>query len=134
MDRTFLSLERWSSPGQWGMSERVIGLTVVSVGTSLPELAASLVAAFRGKPDLSVGNLIGSNIFNVLAVLGITGMIIDLPLKGEGTITFDFPWLIGICLALYPMMRWITKKKIDRIEGLILFLAYTLYILIVILS
>ena len=62
---------------QWGMRERGIGLTVVSIGTSLPELAASLVAAFKGKPDLSVGNLIGSNIFNILAVLGSTGMVLD---------------------------------------------------------
>lgn len=112
---------------QWGMSERVIGLTVVSIGTSLPELAASLVAAFKGKPDLSVGNLIGSNIFNILAVLGITGMIIDLPIKSESLLNFDFPWLIGISLLLYPMMKWISKGKIGRWEGLSLFIIYLVY-------
>lgn len=117
---------------QWGMSERVIGLTVVSIGTSLPELAASLVAAFKGKPDLSVGNLIGSNIFNILAVLGFTGMIIDLPVESESLINFDFPWLIGICLILYPMMKWISKRKIGRLEGLSLFLIYITYVILVI--
>lgn len=117
---------------QWGMSERVIGLTVVSIGTSLPELAASLVAAFKGKPDLSVGNLIGSNIFNILAVLGITGMIIDLPVKSESLLNFDFPWLIGISLLLYPMMKWISKRKIGRGEGLCLFFIYLTYVVWVI--
>lgn len=117
---------------QWGMSERVIGLTVVSIGTSLPELAASLVAAFKGKPDLSVGNLIGSNIFNILAVLGITGMIVDLPVKSESLLNFDFPWLIGISLLLYPMMKWISKRKIGRGEGICLFFIYLTYVIWVI--
>ena len=117
---------------QWGMSERVIGLTIVSIGTSLPELAASLVAAFKGKPDLSVGNLIGSNIFNILAVLGITGMVLELPVKSESLLTFDFPWLIAISLLLYPMMKWITKRKIGRWEGLTLFILYTIYVIWVI--
>lgn len=119
---------------QWGMSERVIGLTVVSIGTSLPELAASLVAAFKGKPDLSVGNLIGSNIFNVLAVLGITGMMIDLPVKSEALITFDFPWMIGISVLLFFMMRWFTKGKISRWEGILLFLTYISYLVIVLIK
>ncbi|HAD97949.1 MAG TPA: hypothetical protein DCG19_11125 [Cryomorphaceae bacterium] len=113
---------------EWGVSERVIGITVVSVGTSLPELAASLVAAFRGEPDLSVGNLIGSNVFNVLAVLGISGLIVDIPLNNEALLTFDFPWLFGISLLLYPMMRFITRSMITRWEGLIMFLAYLAYL------
>lgn len=120
--------------GQWGMSERVIGLTIVSIGTSLPELAASLIAAFKGNPDLSVGNLIGSNVFNVLAVLGITGMVIDLPVETASLIHFDFTWLIGISLLLYPMMRWITRNKIGRSEGFVLFTAYVVYFLLVILN
>jgi len=113
---------------EWGVSERVIGITVVSVGTSLPELAASLVAAFRGEPDLSVGNLIGSNVFNVLAVLGISGLIVDIPLNNEALLTLDFPWLFGISLLLYPMMRFITRSMITRWEGLIMFLAYLAYL------
>ncbi|MGB0177234.1 MAG: calcium/sodium antiporter [Owenweeksia sp.] len=113
---------------EWGVSERVIGITVVSVGTSLPELAASLVAAFKGEPDLSVGNLIGSNVFNILAVLGFTGMIIDIPLNNTALMTFDFPWLFGISLLLYPFMRFVTRARISRWEGLVMFIAYLLYI------
>lgn len=113
----------------WGVSERVIGITVVSIGTSLPELAASLVAAFKGEQDLSIGNLIGSNIFNVLAVLGLTGMVIDLPVDSKDLLTFDFPWLMGISLILYPLMALINKGEIGRGEGLLLFLAYITYIL-----
>lgn len=128
----FLILGAVDLSRQWGMSERVIGLSVVSIGTSLPELAASLVAAIKGKPDLSVGNLIGSNIFNILAVLGISGMVLDLPLKSESLLSFDFPWLLGISLILYPMMKWITKNKIGRWEGLSLFLAYLTYIIFVV--
>ena len=125
----FLILGAVDLAQQWGMSERLIGLTVVSIGTSLPELAASLVAAIKGKPDLSAGNLIGSNVFNILAVLGITGMLIDLPVKSTELIDFDFPWLMGISLALFIMMRWITKGRISRGEGLFLFVAYATYIL-----
>ncbi len=112
----------------WGVSERVIGITVVSVGTSLPELAASLVAAFKGEPDLSVGNLIGSNIFNILAVLGITGIIIDIPLSNPALISFDFPWLLGISVLLYFFMRFVTRSMITRWEGLIMFLVYLIFL------
>ncbi len=118
---------------QWGVSERVVGLTIVSVGTSLPELAASLVASFKGEQDLSLGNLIGSNIFNILGVLGITGLIVDLPVQSKSLISFDFPWLIGISLVLLPMMVYFKRALITRFQGLLLFLLYTLYILGVIL-
>lgn len=113
---------------QWGVSERVIGITVVSVGTSLPELAASLVAAYKGEQELSLGNLIGSNIFNILAVLGITGIIIDLPVKSPELLTFDFPWLVGISLLLYPFIRIISRGIIQRWEGAVMLLAYSIYI------
>lgn len=111
-----------------GVSERVIGITVVSVGTSLPELAASLVAAYKGEQELSLGNLIGSNIFNILAVLGITGIIIDLPVKSPELLTFDFPWLVGISLLLYPFIRIISRGIIQRWEGAVMLLAYSIYI------
>lgn len=114
---------------EWGVSERVVGLTVVSVGTSLPELAASLVASFKGEQDLSLGNLIGSNIFNILAVLGITGMIVELPVQSPFLLSFDFPWLIGISLILLPFMVFFKRAMITRWQGLVLFLLYTLYIL-----
>ncbi|AEV32427.1 calcium/sodium antiporter [Owenweeksia hongkongensis] len=116
---------------QWGVSERIIAVTIVSVGTSLPELAASMVASFKGEQELSLGNLVGSNIFNILAVLGITGLVIDLPVKSDALITFDFPYLFGISLLLYPFIRIISKGKIERWEGFVMLLAYCLYIYLV---
>lgn len=116
---------------QWGVSERIIAVSIVSIGTSLPELAASMVASFKGEQELSLGNLVGSNIFNILAVLGITGLVIDLPVKSDELITFDFPYLFGISLLLYPFIRFISKGKIERWEGLVMLLAYGLYIYLV---
>lgn len=116
---------------QYNISERVIGLTIVSVGTSLPELAASLVASFKGEQELSLGNLIGSNIFNILAVLGLTGLIVEIPVQSEALLTFDFPVLVGICLLLYPFMVFLGKGKISRWEGLTLFLVYLTYVFFV---
>ncbi|QNR24797.1 calcium/sodium antiporter [Croceimicrobium hydrocarbonivorans] len=113
----------------WGISERVVGLTVVSIGTSLPELAASLIASFKGEQDLSLGNLIGSNIFNILAVLGITGLITDLPVQSAALMSFDFPWLIGISLILLPFMLWMKRGVISRWQGFIMFALYTVYLL-----
>lgn len=113
----------------WGISERVVGLTVVSIGTSLPELAASLIASFKGEQDLSLGNLIGSNIFNILAVLGITGMVVDLPVQSSALMTFDFPWLIGLSLLLLPFMIWMRFGLISRWQGLIMFGLYVVYLL-----
>lgn len=113
----------------WGISERVVGLTVVSIGTSLPELAASLIASFKGEQDLSLGNLIGSNIFNILAVLGITGLVVDLPVQNEALMRFDFPWLIGLSLIILPFMLWMKRGVISRWQGLIMFLLYTVYFL-----
>lgn len=116
---------------QWGVSERVIGITVVSVGTSLPELAASMIASFKGEQELSLGNLIGSNIFNVLAVLGITGLFVELPVKNPELLSFDIPYFIGVSLLLYPFMRFIRRGTIDRWQGLVMFLAYLLYLYLV---
>lgn len=113
---------------EWGVSERIIAVSIVSVGTSLPELAASMVASFKGEQELSLGNLVGSNIFNILAVLGITGLIVDLPVKSTELITFDFPSLFGISLLLFPFIRIFTKGKIDRVEGFIMLFAYCVYI------
>ncbi len=112
----------------WGVSERVIGLTVVSIGTSLPELAASLVASFKGQQDISIGNLIGSNIFNILAVLGITGLMVDLPVKSEQLLYYDFPWLFGISVLLFLFMRFLPRGQINRWQGGLLLLAYLLYL------
>lgn len=124
----YLILGAVSVAKEWNVSDRIIGLTIVSVGTSLPELAASLIASFKGQQELSLGSLIGSNIFNVLAVLGLTGLVIDLPIQSEALLSFDFPWLMGISIFLYLIVRFITKGQVKRWAGLIMFLGYIVYI------
>ena len=110
------------------MSEAVIGLTIVAAGTSLPELATSIVAAIKHEDDIAIGNVIGSNIFNILCILGITAMIC--PLEGATLSIIDFGVMIGISVLLFFMM--LTGRKISRIEGVILvtsFVAYTAYLI-----
>ena len=113
---------------EWGVSERVISISVVAIGTSVPELAASLMAAVRKEESLAIGNLLGSNIFNLLAVLGITSLVIDLPVSDAKIYTKDIWMMIGFVLLLYPVMRIYSKSTINRIEGSLLLLAYVLYI------
>jgi cation:H+ antiporter len=110
-----------------GISDYVISVTIVAFGTSLPELMTSVVAAFKRHSDLSVGNLIGSNIFNILGILGITAIFKTIPIS-ELVLNVDMWWVIGITLLALPMM--ITRKRISKTEGLILFLAYCVYIYI----
>lgn len=111
----------------WGISERVIGITIVSVGTSLPELAASVSAALKKHEDISLGNLVGSNIFNILAVLGITSLIQDLQVQSSQLLSFDFPWLIGITLLLYPLIAYFRRGVITRGQGALMLGVYLLY-------
>lgn len=113
-----------------GMEEHIIGLTVVAFGTSAPELVASSVAAYRKQTDISVGNLIGSNIFNIMAVLGITGMVC--PVEVDPAVqNFDFYWMAGIALALGPMLY--IGHKIGRFKGALLLATYIIYITILVL-
>lgn len=109
-----------------GVSDAVIGLTIVAAGTSLPELAASVVAALKGKPGLAVGNVIGSNIFNVLAVLGISATITPLPFGSIGN--FDLVTLL-VASMLFYLFGWLFKERtITRIEGGIMALVYIIYV------
>ena len=117
---------------KWGVSERIIGLTVISIGTSLPELAASLIASIKGEQDVSMGNLIGSNIFNILAVLGISGLFVELPVQSSQLLTFDFPWLLGNSVVLFLFMAIVKKGVVNRWQGLVLLVGYIAYILILI--
>ncbi len=111
----------------FGMTEKVIGVTIVAFGTSVPELVASGVAAFRKQTDISIGNLVGSNIFNIMIVIGITAIIT--PIKvADSVMNFDMYWMLGISLALYPMM--FIGKKMGRVHGLILLSAYVTYIVL----
>jgi len=108
-----------------GMSERVIGLTIVAVGTSAPELAASLVAAYRGRTDLALANIIGSNIFNILGILGVTALVHPIPIAA-GIVHTDMWWMLGFAVALFPMM-W-RGKSISRLEGAVLLAGYGIYL------
>ena len=111
----------------FGVSEFVIGVTVVALGTSLPELVTSIVALFRGQNNISIGNLMGSNIFNVFAVLGITTLFQELKLKLT-LLYFDFGVMIGVVL-LFGLFIFI-RKKISRIGGVLLLFGYLAYIFI----
>lgn len=108
-----------------GISDYVISVTVVAFGTSLPELMTSVVAAFKRHSDLSVGNLIGSNIFNILGILGITALFKTIPVS-ELVLRVDMWWVLGITLIVLPMM--ITRKRISKVEGFILFALYCAYV------
>ncbi|MBD3639198.1 MAG: calcium/sodium antiporter [Crocinitomicaceae bacterium] len=114
-----------------GMEKRVIAVTVVAFGTSVPELVTSAVAAFKKETDISVGNLIGSNIFNIMAVIGITALVKPIEVE-EATVNVDLWWVTGIAAALLPMM--IIGKKIGRFKGVLLFATYVIYIGILVAS
>ncbi len=106
-----------------GLSEAVIGLTIVALGTSLPELTATLIAARRGYGDIAIGNIIGSNIFNLLGILGIT--VLFTPLK-----TGNILWADIICMVLLSLLTYLflfTRSKVERYEGVILVLLYCAY-------
>lgn len=107
-----------------GVSETLIGLTIVSVGTSAPELATSLVAARRGRDDVAVANVIGSNIFNILGIAGVTAVIHPLPVPAE-IVTRDVWWMLAITAALLPMMA--PRLRLSRVSGAILLAAYLAY-------
>lgn len=108
----------------WGVSEAVIGLTIVAAGTSTPELAASIVAALKKEPDIAIGNIVGSNIYNILCILGIAGLITPLPLGGVAWT--DLYVMLGFSLALVPIL--ITGFVIKRWEGFVLLAGYGGYL------
>ncbi len=113
-----------------GLSDLVIGLTVVAIGTSLPEIVTSIIAAIRGDRELAVGNIVGSNIFNVGAVLGLTSVVIPVPIE-PAAVHFDLPVLLAITVALAVML--FTGSTVSRGEGLLLvawFTAYTAYLVL----
>ncbi|MDY6863883.1 MAG: sodium:calcium antiporter, partial [Thermodesulfobacteriota bacterium] len=107
-----------------GISEAVIGLTIIAAGTSLPELATSVVASYRKQSDIAVGNIIGSNIFNILGILGISSLLS--PINGTGINLIDVYVMIAVSILLFPLM--LSKFEIKRWEGLILLGFYVVYI------
>ena len=110
-----------------GISDLVIGLTVVAVGTSLPELAASVSAALKNEHDIAIGNVIGSNTFNILAVMGLPGLIRP-GIFDPALLHRDFPVMIGLTLALFAMAYGIRGEgRINRLEGAVLLLTFLAY-------
>ena len=108
----------------FGVPERIVGLTLVAVGTSLPELASSLVAVLKRETDMVLGNIIGSNIFNVLCILGVTSLVTPLALP-FAALRLDF--LVMLAFAVLTFIFLLTQRKLERWEGGVLVLAYALY-------
>lgn len=116
----------------FGVSELIIGLTVVAVGTSLPEIATSILASLRGERDIAVGNVVGSNILNLLAVLGLTALLVPQPINVPASVRgFDMPVMVASALACLPI--FVTGKLIARWEAALFlgyYAAYTTYLIL----
>lgn len=113
-----------SLASELGVSEAVIGLTIVAAGTSMPELATSVVAAFRGQSDIAVGNVIGSNVFNILGILGVAS--VASPLTATGIADMDYIAMIAFTVLLLPLLY--TGRTLHRIEGVVLLALYGGYL------
>lgn len=107
----------------FGMSEKFIGLTVVALGTSLPELFTSVVAAKKGKADIAIGNIVGSNIFNILFVLGTSALIIPVPFE----ISFVVDCLVAVAAGVILWLCVFRKKRLNRLSGMIMLVSYAAY-------
>jgi len=113
----------------FGLSEKLIGLTILAAGTSLPELATSCVAAYKKQTDIAIGNVVGSNIFNIFFILGITGSIS--PISYNAALNFDMQVLVGSTVMLMIFMFTLNTRKLDRWEALLMlagYIAYTVYL------
>jgi cation:H+ antiporter len=116
--------------GNLGISQRVISITMVAVGTSIPELATSVIAALKKETNISVGNIIGSNIMNILTVLGVTSIVGDIRVD-QAIARFDIPWMLGITLLLLFLMLPAARSRITRWEGILMIVIYLLYIYLI---
>lgn len=111
-----------------GVSERIISLSLVAIGTSIPELAASLVAAFKKQNGIALGNLIGSNIFNILAVLGLTSIFIDVSVVDRDLVDKDIIWMLGFAIIIFPLLKMGKKNMLGKKEGFIILLFFLAYL------
>jgi cation:H+ antiporter len=112
---------------EMGISKRVVSITMVAVGTSIPEVATSVIAALKKETDISVGNIIGSNMMNILSVLGFTSLIGPVSVAREIAI-FDIPWMLGATVLLLVLMLPASRSRITRWEGIFMIIIYLLYI------
>lgn len=112
----------------YGVSDRVIAVSVVAIGTSIPELAASIIAAVKKESSISIGNIIGSNIFNILSVLGITAIIHPIKIVDNRLMSFDIIWMLAFSFVLIPLVLLPKKGFLDRKAGFVLLTAYFVFI------
>lgn len=112
----------------WGMSQSLVGLTIVAVGTSLPELVTSIVASKKGESDIALGNVIGSNLFNIFFILGLSAFIHPITVNPEVFVDMTFMLIVSILAYIFA----ITKKKINKVEGSILAITYVAYMFLII--
>lgn len=114
----------------WGLSDLVIGLTVVAVGTSAPEIASSIAAARRGQSDIAIGNVVGSNLYNVLFILGATALVQPIPATAPTLRMLDLPVLVGLSILLWPLA--LKDMRLTRGNGAFLLLAYAVYLVLLV--
>lgn len=112
----------------FGLSERFVSVTLVAFGTSVPELAASFMAAKKGESDIAIGNIIGSNIFNILSVLGITAIIKPIVVQNQALVYYDFPISFLLTVLIIPLMGLFKVDRLDRLEGALLLGLYVFFI------
>ncbi|VAW10822.1 Sodium/calcium exchanger [hydrothermal vent metagenome] len=112
----------------YGVTERVIGVTVVSIGTSIPELAASIIAVIKKEKAISLGNLIGSNIFNLLAVLGITSIITPIHVVDNTLLSNDIFWMLGISFLILPLVFFPKGLRLGWRDGMVLIAVYCTFV------
>ncbi|WP_405205458.1 calcium/sodium antiporter [Aquimarina sp. LLG6339-5] len=117
-----------------GVSEAVIGLTMVAIGTSVPELAASVIAALKQEKAISLGNLIGSNIFNIASVLGVTSLIQPIAVTDTRLMNIDIFWMLGFAMILLPLAFIPKKMVLGRPKGFLIFSCYCVFIALVFLK
>ena len=113
------------------MSERVIGLTVMAIGTSLPELATSVQAVRRGETDIAIANILGSNCFNILSILGISALIVPLPVNA-GILYWDFWWMIGLCCLILPAL--FMRRSLGKGTGIMLIVGLIVYMVLLVVA
>ena len=112
----------------FGISDRIIGVTIVAVGTSIPELVTTVIAALKKENDIAIGNLIGSNIFNIVGVLGIAASLREINIDDPAIFSFDYFWMLGVALVFGFLIYMFLKQEISRKHGIFLVLIYLFYI------
>jgi cation:H+ antiporter len=111
-----------------GVSERIISISIVSVGTSIPELSASIIAILNKEKAISIGNLIGSNVFNILAVMGVTALINPVKMMDQALLNNDFLWMLGVSFLIFPLVFINKSMRLGRLEGLVLLSLYGIFL------